>query len=85
MVIEDIVPQNIPAFWESLDELDGLELTASSLEQLQECCRILEEEQELEKYASTTPKQELPTTISGVFQLTWKGAQGRLSHELHFH
>lgn len=69
ILIEDIKPQKIPDFWLSLNELD-LELTNASKDQLELCQQLL------------SASDDVPPEIKGVLQLTWKGAEGKLRHEI---
>ncbi|KAL3938652.1 MAG: hypothetical protein SGBAC_006488 [Bacillariaceae sp.] len=69
ILIEDIETQKIPDFWLSLKELD-LELTNASKDQLELCQQLL------------SASDDVPPEIKGVLQLTWKGAEGKLRHEI---
>ncbi|CAJ1951720.1 unnamed protein product [Cylindrotheca closterium] len=70
ILIEDMEPQKIPNFWLSLKELD-LEWTNASKDQLELCEQLL-----------ASASDGVPPQIHGVLQLTWRGAHGKLRHEI---
>ena len=71
ILIEDIDPKKIPEFVHSLEELKSLEWNDSSKEQLALCQQLL-----------SASGGNVPPTIAGVLQLTWRGAEGKLRHEI---
>ena len=78
IVMEDLDPQRIPAFWDALQNLhDDLEWTHASMDQFETCCDILQQTQ-----MDEDDHPQLPAAVAGVLQLTWKGAEGKLRHEI---
>lgn len=71
ILMEDIEPDKITHFWNSLEELDTLEWSESSKEQVELCQQLLSDS-----------SSKVPQTIAGVLQLTWRGAEGKLRHEI---
>jgi hypothetical protein len=57
-----------------LSNLQDLEFTDASINQLDQCCKVVKEQNN-----NAIP---LPKTVTGVLQLTRKGAQGKLKHEI---
>lgn len=73
MLIEDIVPEKIPLLRDSLLRVDGFHLSRESIRQLDMCCSSI-----LDSSSSST----LPSSVAGVFQINWKGAEGKIRHEI---
>ncbi|KAL7521804.1 hypothetical protein ACHAWX_006494 [Stephanocyclus meneghinianus] len=73
MLMEDIVPEKLPLLRDSLLRFDGLNLSSESIRQLDMCCSSV-----LDSSSSST----LHSSVSGVFQINWKGAEGKIRHEI---
>ncbi|KAL3782688.1 hypothetical protein HJC23_002588 [Cyclotella cryptica] len=72
MLMEDVIPEKIPLLRDSLLRLDGLLLSRESMRQLDMFSS------DIDSSSSST----FHSCVSGVFQINWKGAEGKIRHEI---
>lgn len=81
LIVEDMDTTKLDNLLHALQSINGLTLAPATSELLKECSRFVANSSS-DNSLTTSPSITIPSTVTGVIQLLWKNAQGKLTHEI---